>query len=333
MIRRFLAGAALGAFFLWLALKDVAFAEVAANLGRVSLAAFGLFVLMHLGSLWLRAVRWAVLVRPLAPVPPARLVPPLAIGFMVNFILPARLGEIVRVWLLGRTGLVSASAAFGSVVVERLTDVFALLCMVAITPFFLGGEGSELIARVRWLTPLLIAGYLGAVGALALFGHHRGAIEGFLTRHPAVRRRPILMRAVGLVGKFAEGLAVLKSGRQVAIAALLSLALWGWAGLANLVMLRAFGLDLPPFAPFLLLILQAAGFLVPVPGALGPFQYASVVALGVYGVAKGEALAFALITHTGLFVAVLAPGLLFAAREHLGLKEIRSAAGEARPEA
>ena len=325
MIKRFVAGAALGAVFLWFALRDVAFGELAVNLGRVSLGWFGLFVLMHLGSLGIRALRWSALVRPIAPVPARRLLSPLAIGFMINFVFPARAGEIVRVWLLGRAERVSASAAFGSVVVERLCDVFAILCLVVITPFFLEGDASGLLGKIRWVSPLLFAGYLAAVGALFALGHHRGTLEAFLGRHPLVQRRPILMRLAKFVVKFTEGLTVLKSFRQVAIALVLSLVLWGWGGLANLLMLHAFGLHLPVFAPFLILLLQAAAFLVPTPGALGPFQFAHVVALGYYQRPESEALAVALLIHAGLFVAVLAPGFWFAAREHLGIRDLTQA--------
>lgn len=326
MIKRFFAGAVLGAFFLWFALRNVSFGEIAANLGRVSLAWFGLFVLMHLGSFGIRALRWSALVRPLAPVPARRLLSPLAIGFMINFIFPARAGELVRVWLLGRSERVSASAAFGTVVVERLCDIFAILCVLAATPFFLEGDASGLLGKIRWLSPLLFAGYLAVVAGLFLLGHHRGALEGFLDRHPLVWRWPLMRRAANLAVKFAEGLTVLKSLRQIALALALSLVLWGWGGLANMLMLHAFGLDLPLFAPFLLLLLQAAGFLVPTPGALGPFQLAHLVALrDVYHVQESEALAIALIIHLGLFIAVLIPGFWFAAREHLGVRELTEA--------
>ena len=89
--------------------------------------------------------------------------------------------------------------------------------------------------------------------------------------------------------------------------------------------LRSLGLALPPYAPFFLLVLQAVGVLIPTPGFVGPFQYAHVVALGVYGIPQAVALSLALLIHAGLFVAVLAPGFWFAAREHLGLRDLSRA--------
>ncbi|HEY6000225.1 MAG TPA: UPF0104 family protein, partial [bacterium] len=64
MTRRFLVGAAVGAFFLWLALRNVSFGEIAATVARTSVPAFVAFTLMHVGSLGIRALRWRALVRP-----------------------------------------------------------------------------------------------------------------------------------------------------------------------------------------------------------------------------------------------------------------------------
>lgn len=325
MIRRFALGGALGAFFLWLALRNVHLGEILAALRGASLPAFALFVLMHLGSLGLRAVRWRVLARPLADLPVGRFLPPLSIGFMVNFLFPGRAGEIVRVWLLGRREQVSASAAFATVVVERLFDGLAVICFLTPAPFLLQTGDPTLMARIRWAALLLPVAYVAILVALYFLGHHREALAAFLARHPIVQGRPFLARGVHLVERFCSGLGVLRSWRSLAWTAALSLTLWGWGALANGLMMRSLGLDLPAYAPFFLIVLQGVGVLIPTPGFVGPFQYVHVVALGVYGVPQAIALSLALLIHAGLFVAVLAPGFWFAAREHLGLREIKQA--------
>jgi uncharacterized protein (TIRG00374 family) len=328
VIRRFTLGAAVGAFFLWLALRNVSFGEIAATLRDASLPAFGLFVLMHIGSLGLRAVRWHLLVRPLAEIPVRRFLPPLSIGFMVNFLLPGRAGEVVRVWLLGRREEVSVSAAFATVVVERLFDGLAVICFLAPAPFLLAGGDPTLMARVRWAALLLPAAYVAILATLYLLGHHREALAAFLARHPLVQGRPLLARGVHLVERFCAGLGVLRSWRSLVGTVAFSLLIWGWGGLSNALMMRSLGLELPAYAPFFLLVMQAVGVLIPTPGFVGPFQYAHVVALGVYGVPQAAALSLALLIHAGLFVAVLAPGFWFAAREHLGLRELTRATRE-----
>ena len=325
MIKRLAAGVALGAFFLWLALRNVHFSEMVATLRSVSLPALGLFCLMHVGSLGLRALRWRILVRPLAEVSAGRLLPPLAIGFMVNFLLPGRAGEFVRAWLFGRREQVSTSATFATVVVERLFDGLAIICFLAPAPFLLDAGDPVLLARIRWAGLLLPVVYVAILTALILLSHHREALAAFLSRHPAVQRRPLLGRIVQLVERFCEGLGVLRSWRSVAGIVFFSLVIWSWGALANALMMRAIGLDLPGYAPMFLIVLQGFGVLIPTPGFVGPFQYAHVVALGVYGVPESVALSLALLIHAGVFVSVLAPGFWFAAREHLGLRDIRRA--------
>jgi hypothetical protein len=325
VIRRFALGAAVGAFFLWLALRNVSPSEIMAALRGASLPLFAVFVLMHVGSLGLRAVRWRVLVQPLAEIPVRRFLPPLSIGFMVNFLFPGRAGEIVRVWLLGRREQVSASAAFATVVVERLFDGLAVICFLTPAPFLLQGGDPTLMERIRWAALLLPAAYVVLLVALYLLGHHREALAGFLARHPIVQGRPVLARVVHLVERFCSGLGALRSWRSLAGTAALSLMIWGWGALANALMMHSLGLDLPGYAPFFLIVLQGVGVLIPTPGFVGPFQYAHVVALGVYGVPQAAALSLALLIHAGLFVAVLVPGFWFAAREHLGLRELEQA--------
>lgn len=326
MIKRLLAGAAIGAFFLWLALRNVHFSEMVVTLRRVSFPAFGLFCLMHVGSLGLRGLRWRLLLQPLAAVPVGRVLPPLGIGFMVNFLLPGRAGEFVRAWLFSRREGVSTSAVFATVVVERLFDGLAIICLLAPAPFLLGAGDPALLARIRWAALLLPVVYVVVLGALMLLSHHREALAAFLSRHPAVQRRPLLARVVNLVERFCEGLAVLRSWRAVAGTVVYSLLIWVWGSLANGLMMQAIGLELPGYAPFFLIVLQGFGVLIPTPGFVGPFQYAHVVALGVYGVPEAVAISLALLIHAGLFVAVLGPGFWYAAREHFGIRDLTQAA-------
>ncbi len=325
MIKRLAAGVALGAFFLWLALRNVHFSEMAETLRRVSLPAFGLFCLMHVGSLGLRALRWRILLRPIADAPVSRVLPPLAIGFMVNFLFPGRAGEFVRAWLFSRREKVSTSATFATVVVERLFDGLAIICLLAPAPFLLGAGDPALMARIRWAALLLPIAYVAVLAALILLSHHRESLTAFLSRHPAVRQRPLLARGVHLIERFCEGLGVLHSWKSIAGTVFFSLSIWVWGSLANALMMRAIGLDLPGYAPFFLIVLQGFGVLIPTPGFVGPFQYAHVVALGVYGVPEAVAISLALLIHAGIFVAVLVPGFWFAAREHLGVRELTQA--------
>lgn len=328
MKKRFFAGAALGAFFLWLALRHVRFSEIWDTLRQASYLEFALFVLMHLAIIWPRAVRWRLLLRPLKVIPVSRFLSPLAVGFMVNFLFPARAGELVRVYLLGRKENVSKSATFATIVVERLFDGLAIFTFLAPAPLLLPAVEFAALGRLKWAAPAILGVYIAVLVGLFVLSHHHEAFNGFIARSRLVQRRPLAAKLAHLVQQFTAGLAILKSWRAVLASVALSLAQWGFAGVSNELMMHAIGLQLPGYAPFFLLVLQGFGVLIPSPGFVGPFQYAHVVALGIYGVAESTALSLALLIHAGLFMAILGLGFFFAAREHLGLKEIEQVAQE-----
>ena len=148
--------------------------------------------------------------------PARRLLPPLAIGFMVNFLFPGRAGEVVRAWLLSRREKTSMSAVFATVVVERLFDGLAVICFLAPAPFLLGAGDPALLARIRIGALLLPVAYVAIITTLILISHHRERLAGFLSAHPVVLRMPLLARSMHLLERFCEGLAILRSWRSVA---------------------------------------------------------------------------------------------------------------------
>src|SRR5262249_4164194 len=81
-------------------------------------AYFGLYGLVH----YFRAMRWEYLLRPIVSVPKRRLISIGFIGFLAILLLPLRMGEVVRPYLLRQEGRVSGSAAMGTIAAERVLD-------------------------------------------------------------------------------------------------------------------------------------------------------------------------------------------------------------------
>ena len=73
-------------------------------------------------SFWVRAQRWRVFLRPVGRIPFHPALSATCIGFGATMVLPLRLGEFIRPALLARRVGISVSAAFSSVVLERLFD-------------------------------------------------------------------------------------------------------------------------------------------------------------------------------------------------------------------
>src|SRR4051812_13705233 len=79
-------------------------------------------IALYFVGTFLRAARWQVILRPVQPVPLRRAFATLVIGFTANDLLPARVGELVRAFLLQRSHRVPFAATIASIVVERVLD-------------------------------------------------------------------------------------------------------------------------------------------------------------------------------------------------------------------
>ncbi len=284
-------------------------------------------VAVSAASLYIRAQRWRILLRPLGDV---RLYPALsatAIGFGASAVLPFRLGELVRPALLGRRCGFGMSAALSSVVLERLFDMllviscFLVVGLVYPVPTYLR-QGAAVLA---------VAAGAGFVILLLVLRHRRAAqhlLERLLDVLP-VR----LSRALGPVAwSFMDGLGALNDVPTVLLVVGYSAYLWGVITCTFTFGMLALGLDVPLFAASLatVVIVAAFVFLPQAPGFVGTWQAGCVVALDLFGVPQDLAVGFSILTWlASMFVNVGSAGL-FLAREDLSLRQlVATAAAEA----
>lgn len=322
---RLLVGVALGAFFLYLSLRSVDLGVIGETLKRTDYLYFVGFIGLNLLALAIRALRWSYLLRPIQLVSYRRLLSPLCIGMLANFIFPARAGEFIRAYIAGRKEDVSKSAVFGTVVVERLFDGLAIISFLGLAPFFLPrGEGSK-VEQLQWAGFGIFLAYLAVFAVLLALSRHRELITRFLADSTPARRWKIVRKLFEMLQKFTEGLAVLESPSEVLGALTLSFVIWGISGLTNLLMLQSVDLALPLYASFFLVVLQSFGVMVPSPGFVGSYQFAHIVALSIYGVSESVAFSLAILIHGGYFILFIATGLYFLVREHYSWGELEKA--------
>src|SRR5205807_73025 len=117
---------------LWYALKDVNLSVMVRGMASVGVLWVVASVVAGLSSLVVRAIRWRVLLGAIRSVETGSLVSATFIGMMANNLLPARLGEVVRAWVLARREEMPVPTVLASIMVERLLDVLAALTILGL---------------------------------------------------------------------------------------------------------------------------------------------------------------------------------------------------------
>jgi uncharacterized protein (TIRG00374 family) len=309
-------GIAITVSLLWWQLSQVEFSDLWENirmgnpwilLAAVFVATFGFLI---------RALRWKVLLAPVKPDTGLRSrFSAVAIGFMANNVLPARIGEFARAFAFSRLEPVSASAAFGTLVVERFMDGVVMLVFLVVPVFLPGfpmagvlssGFGA-IVLRVGVVTVLLV---LLALVMMALWPKQLLAlVQRFSHLLPQAIATPVLSGLEAFLGSFA----IMRDPRLLLRAFAWSFFFWAFHGTSFWLGMLAFGIHTGPISAIFTEAVVAFGVALPsAPGFFGTFHFAARVALSdVYGVPQAQSLAFAFGYHFGGWVPITVIGLWY----------------------
>jgi uncharacterized protein (TIRG00374 family) len=278
-------------------------------------------LVVYFVGVWVRAVRWRFLLRPTQSVSTDRLFPVVVIGYMANNVLPARVGEFVRAYVLSQREGTSKSTTLATIFVERVFDGLAMLgFMVAVALFV---PFSPILQQIAGLTAALFLTLLAAIVFLAL----RPAIaESLIARSapllPTRFRRPAERVAVaGLAG-----FRVMRSPQTVAAVMSLSLLVWLCeAGMYYIIALGFFA-HVPVHAMLLTVAVANMGTMIPSsPGYVGTFDALAVFTLGLACIEREIAFAYTAVLHGALIVPITLWGFFYLWRENLSLRGLRKA--------
>jgi uncharacterized protein (TIRG00374 family) len=309
------------AALLYLAFRNVPIAELGAALRRVHPAWLALCVALSLVMMVFRTWRWQLELRPLTKIPLGRLWIVTTVAYLAINVMPARLGEVVRPWLLSRRSAVTFSNVVGNLVVEKTMDSVVILFYVLVG--LLTVERLPHWVRAGAVVPAAIAVTLVALVALLWW---RG--EAFVDRRLLHRLPERLGAGVKRVlAAVIEGMRVLPDPRLLFAVFAISLTLWFMPILSSYVMIRAFDFSLPFSAAVVVFIFIGFGTALPnMPGMIGAFQYACVLALALFGVDKVDALAYGVVLNAVQFLTIVAQGLIALPLAGVRWSEIRRAA-------
>ena len=327
-------GLSITAISLWLAARDVPLEELPAAFRRADVWQLVLLsVPAHVLGIFVRALRWRYLTDAIAPMSRGLLYRAQSLGFLVNNLVPLRIGEFVRAWYLARESQTRGAAVLGTIVLERVLDIVSVLLMAGISLALLGaGAGEGVLAQGAML--MLPAAFIPIAGIVAL----RFAPERVLTIVTwAVRPLPTRVRdfAESNLLRFTEGLGALSAGSHLWWLLFYSLLIWLVIGVIPMVAgIVSFGVDLGGWEPTMVtswLLLAGVGVAVAIPAApgfVGPYQLAFTMILEPMGVPPATCLAMGLLVWFVFWCSFTFQGLIVMRLGGTSLAELTARAGK-----
>ncbi len=303
---------AIGLFYL--ALRGISLAEIFGALKQASYGWILPLIAVTIASHLVRAWRWQQLLRTLQDEPHVPLMTAfsgLMIGYMVNYALP-RVGELARSAHVASQAGLRVSAVVGTVVVERLIDVAALLLGLALSGILLLGKAA--VVRESILAPAArtLADMQGMLVAAVVLGTALVAFGAYVLRN---RKRFLGKRLTPLWESFTEGLLSAKrSARKTGLAAstLVMFLLYVCMAYIPLVMFGIagpYGLSL--IDGMVIMFIGTVGVAIPTPGGIGSFHYITRISLvSLFGVPATLAVTYAVFLHGMQLVLYAFIGLL-----------------------
>jgi uncharacterized protein (TIRG00374 family) len=318
-------GIAVSALAVWFSMRGVSVPEVWKAFTRANPWMFVGVMALALGSFWVRALRWRSLLAGGRAMPLDSLLSATMIGFMTNNVLPFRLGEFVRPWVLARRERCSMSMALATIVVERVVDMLALLAILGFTlllhPIRPGSEAAKLTQAGAGTLIVLTLGLTLLLVALERMPGTSHRLIAWVGRRLPARHRD---RVVQALEHFLDGLGLFRDVPRLLWVFLLSLVLFGCFGVALQLSMLAFGLHLPWYAGLLVLVISAFAIMAPAaPGYIGTMNLACVAGLALFGVTNRDLTnSFSWFYWTAQWLPVTVAGLLYLRREGLSLRSL-----------
>jgi hypothetical protein len=241
---------------------------------------FALQLVVHL----CRSLRWNHLLAPLGvKVPTGPLLAISSVGFMAILALPARLGEFVRPGLLRKGGYTTASAALGTVAVERIVD--GLIISLLVFGAFFARRGPDAPSWMMPIAYLAISGF-GAALIFLVFAMWRPepTVRFSLALTLLPRFAPRLAGSIELkLLDMIRGFAALKDVRNLSLFLAWSAVYWSCNGLGVWLLAHGFGLDLSLVGAYATMALLGVGISLPnAPGLVGQFQALILYGFSIY---------------------------------------------------
>ena len=314
-------GLAISVVGLLLAFRGLHWGEVQDSIADANYLLLALGVAVLLLAFYTRAIRWAVLFHPRTDLRVANLFGALNVGYALNNLLPLRIGELGRTYLICETEDVRAGHALSTIIVERTLDTLTVVAILLVTlPF---------IDAPSWTRgPALAIVGIGFLSLAVILAAISAAHEWTMS---LVRRISRLLpeAQAGRVEHAAEaglhGFSILWRPAVMAQAAFWSGVSWMLSAVVLYIVMQAFDLGLPFSAALFVMCATSLGMVVPSsPGYVGVFHAIAIESLvKVFDANRNDAASFAFVQHAMIYITPIVVSIVYFALERGTWQDVR----------
>ena len=303
---------AFAALFMWFALKGLDFTNIKASLAKANYLWVFAAMIFGLLAYWFRAVRWNLLLEPMGyQISNSNSLWTISFGYLMNLTIP-RSGELARSTALYSVEKVPVDKSFGTIILERIVDLFCMLGFLVLTVVF---KEDAIITFYQKsgikINPTYI---IGGIAVLVI-----GTFIFFKFKDKFTHL-PLIGKVIEFVEGIFHGLTTIFKLKQKGKFIILSIAIWVSYYLAAYLVCFA----LPEtsgftFADgFFLIVVGTLGMMVPASGGIGAFHLAMKLGIGALFLSLGKSFeegskigfTYAVISHTMQLVIMLVMGFI-----------------------
>ncbi len=316
---QFWLGVLISVLFIWLSLRGLQLNEFWQTVQKANyfwlIPGIGVYFI----GVWARAWRWHYLLKPIKEIPTQTMFPITTIGYMGNNIYPARAGEVLRAVILKRKEGVPVSASLATIIVERIFDGVVMLAFVFVNLSELAKltGASGFVGNIQQVAIIGTGVFIGALIIFllaAMFPHSAVKIGAWIIERFTPQR--FHAKLSGIMHKFLDGLASLRSPLNVLMVFFTSIIIWLLETGKYWFVMHAFNFQVSFFALMLMNgIVNLATTIPSAPGYIGTFDAPGIAVLTAYGVDQATAAGYTLTLHVALWLPITLLGAYYLARE------------------
>lgn len=311
-------GVLISAVCIYFAFRGIDLAALTASLASVNYFYILPVVLAVVSAHYLRCYRWGKILETLVCYDQKTLFVLGSIGYMAVNILPARLGEFARPYLVKKRSGIKMSATMATIIVERVFDLLTLMLIMFIV-----------ILKVSLPPEVVKAGFTMLTVSVSIFivliimaikrDFSINKIDTLLRIFPAKIAEPLNR----LAHSFIDGLQMLPDIGKTLYVLFLSVLVWALAGLSAYLLFLGFGFDLSIFNGYAITVIIALGVMLPAaPGFIGTYHIACKIGLVEFGIAQADAVSYAILLHFFQLMPIVVLGLFMLPFQKISLSGI-----------